>query len=423
MTRLALYTAVVLAVLTGVFVVWQLSGAVVLFALSLALAAAMRPIIRWLHRGGLPNLLALLTTYLLVFNSLALLIFLGVGPLVTQVRQLGTDFDTAYKTVVDNWPQGDRFERAVAERLPRPEDLSVAMAGERGAELLNTVLGATFGAFGLLVDLVIVIFLSIYWAMDQVHFERLWLSTLPVARRTPTRELWRSIETEVGAYVRSEAVQSALAGVLLWLGYAALGQRYSVLLALIGSIAWLVPWVGVVLAAAAVALLSLPAMALRETAVWTPLVPALLYTSAVLLFLQLAVEPRFFDRRRYNALITAVLIFGLAEVLGFVGLLLGPPLATALQIVGHEWMRQRLNANVSPAFRSDRALGERMSELREALGRAKSPSPEVANMVRRLEGLIAEAEPVLAAPDQETGGPQPAGMAPAGTAASMVLPH
>lgn len=399
MSRLALYTAVVLAVLTGVFIVWQLSGAVVLFALSLALAAAMRPIIRWLRRGGLPNLLALLTMYLLVFNTLALLVFLGIGPLVTQVQQLGTDFDAAYKTVVDTWPEGDRLQRAVAERLPRPEDLSIAMAGERGAEVLGTVLGATFGAFGLLVDLVIVIFLSVYWSMDQVHFERLWLSTLPVARRAPMRELWRSIESEVGAYGRSEAVQSLLAGLLLWMGYAALGQRYPVLLALIGAVAWLVPWVGVALAAAAVALLSLPALVLGQTAIWTPLVPALFYTLAVLLFLQLAVEPRFFDRRRYNALITAVLIFGLAEVLGLVGLLLGPPLATALQIIGHEWMRQRLTT--TPAVRSDRPLAERLAELQAALGRAKSPPPEVASMVRRLEGLIAEAAPILTAADEE----------------------
>lgn len=414
MSRLALYTAVVLAVLTGVFIVWQLSGAVVLFALSLALAAAMRPIIRWLHRGGLPNLLALLTTYLLVFNSVAVLVFLGIGPLVTQVRQLGTDFDNAYKTVVDKWPEGDRLQRAVAERLPRPEDLSVAMSSERGAEVLGTVLGATFGAFGLLVDLVIVIFLSVYWSMDQVHFERLWLSTLPVARRAPTRELWRAIESEVGAYVRSEAVQSLLAGVLLWLGYAALGQRYPVLLALIGAVAWLVPWVGVALAVAAVAIVSLSELVLGQTAGWTPLAPALLYTLAVLLFLQLAVEPRLFDRRRYNALITAVLIFGLAEVLGLVGLLLGPPLATALQIVGHEWMRQRLATSAAPAFRSDRPLAEQFAELQAALGRAKSPAPEVASMVRRLEGLIADAEPILAAEEEN----RARAVAPAATSTS-----
>lgn len=401
MSRLALHTAVVLAVLTGVFIVWQLSGAVVLFALSLALAAAMRPIIRRLRRGGLPNLLALLTTYLLVFNSLALLVLFAIGPLVTQVQQLGTDFDEAYKTVVDKWPEGERFERAVAERLPRPEDLSAAIASERGAEVLGSVLGATFGAFGMLVDLVIVIFLSVYWSMDQVHFERLWLSTLPVARRAPMRDLWRSIESEVGAYVRSEAVQSLLAGVILWLGYAALGQRYPIVLALIGSVAWLVPWVGVVLAAAAVALLSLPALVLGQIAAWTPLVPALLYTLAVLLFLQLAVEPRFFDRRRYNALITAVLIFGLADVLGLVGLLLGPPLATALQIVGHEWMRQRLATNAAPAFRSDRPLPERLADLQTALSRSKSPAPEVASMVNRLEGLIAEAGPLLAVAEEE----------------------
>lgn len=397
MIRLALNTVVVLAVLTGIYVVWQLRAPVVLFALSLAVAASVRPTIDWLARRGLPRLAAMAVAYLLVFGSIGLLALFIAGPLAAQVQQLGDDFVAAYQMAFDEWKEGDPAKRAIAAKLPPPDDLFGALAGEQGAALAHAALGATFTLFGMAVDLVIILFLGVYWSIDQVHFERLWLSMLPVERRGAARELWRAIEDEVGAYVRSEAVQCLAAGLLLWLGYAALGTRYPVLLALVGAIAWLVPWIGVLLAASAVATLSLPAILLDPSGAWRSLLPALLHTSAVLLALQLWVEPRFFDRRRYNALITAVIIFGMADLAGLLGLVLGAPLAAALQIAGHQWMRLRL----APDAESQQAalsFGQRLSAARAALQKRKRPSPELANMIDRLAAIADDAETLLTQP-------------------------
>lgn len=391
MQRLALNTAAALAVLTGVYIAWQLLGAVLLFLLSLGLAAALRPMISFLTRRRLPKLLALLTVYLLVSAAILILATAAAGPLGAQIPALGRDFDDAYHTVISEWPQGDRLQRAIASRLPRPEDLYPALTGGEGAALLHKLLGATFGLFGLLVDLVIAVFLSAYWLIDRVHFERLWLSLLAVERRAPMRELWRAVEREVGAYVRSELLQCVAAGVLLWLGYWTLGQRYPAVLALIGAVAWLVPWVGVLIAVGAVSVLSLPTVLLAEETTLTTMLPAVLFTAAVLLFLERIVEPRLFDRRRYNSLITAIVIIGMAEAAGLVGLLLGPPLAAALQIVGHEWMRMRMASAASASPPSIESLRERLTQLQADLARRKSPAPELVNVVNRLAALVEQA--------------------------------
>lgn len=403
MRRLALNTASALAVLAGVYLAWQLRGAVLLFLLSLGLAAALRPMIGLLARRGFPKILALITAYLLVSAALLLMAALAAAPLGAQVQALGGDFDDAYHTVIAQWPKGDRLQRAIASRLPRPEDIYPALTGNEGAALLQKVLGVTFGLFGLLVDLVIAVFLSAYWLIDRVHFERLWLSLLPVERRAPMRELWRAVEREVGAYIRSELLQSIAAGALLWLGYWLLGQRYPAVLALIGAVAWLVPWVGVLIAVGAVSVLSVPGILLAEETALTTMLPAALYTAGVLLFLERVVEPRLFDRRRYNSLITAIVIIGMAEVAGLFGLLIGPPLAAALQIVGHEWMRMRVASATSAEPPSLDSLRGRMSQLRADLERRKSPAPELVSVVNRLAALIDEAGPVAEPPPCEVG--------------------
>jgi putative permease len=396
MSRVALNTVIVLAVLVGVYVVWQLRVAAVLFALSLALAASLRPSIAWLVRRGLPNLVALSLAYLLVFGSLALMLAVAAGPLVSEVQSFGDDFVAAYERLYERLHDKSIPRREELTALPPPDDLFAALAGEQGAALLQTVVGATFSLFGMVVDLVIVIFLGVYWSFDQVHFERLWLSLLPVERRRTARDVWQAIESDLGAYVRSEAIQSIAAGVLLWGGYRMLGQPYPVLLAFIGAIAWLIPWVGVLVAVGAVALLSVPALLLDLHTALGSLVPSLLYTSGVLLVLQQYVEPRVFDRRRYNALVTAVIIFGMAEVAGVAGLVFGAPLAAALQIAGRHWMRWRIAPPTGTAIGN--SFGERLSQVHAALERQKRPTPELVSLVDRLATLVARSEELLHRP-------------------------
>ena len=132
--------------------------------------------------------------------------------------------------------------------LPTPDKLFEAVTGEQGQFVLPAVLSFTEGVGGIASGVILVLFLSIYWSINQIHFERLWLSLLPSEQRKQARGVWRTIEPNLGAYIRSEIVQSLLAGLLLGLGYWLLGSQYPILMALIGALAWLIPLVGAPLA-------------------------------------------------------------------------------------------------------------------------------------------------------------------------------
>ena len=76
------------------------------------------------------------------------------------------------------------------------------------------------------------IILSLYWSADQMRFERLALSVFPKKHHQRIRQIWRSVETGVGAYVRSEVIQSVLAGIILGTGYGLMGVPYPTILAI-----------------------------------------------------------------------------------------------------------------------------------------------------------------------------------------------
>jgi predicted PurR-regulated permease PerM len=396
MKRLALITATIVATLLGVGLAWQLRGVILIFFASLATAAALRPVATWLAGHGLRWGAALAISYLAAAASLALLVSTSLTGVASDIDRLSVDFGHAYERVIQDWPSGSPLQQTLARYLPKGDEIEGPLGGMFIERIKNWLLGLTLGFVETIINIVLVVVLSVYWSFDRVAFERLWLSILPVERRGPARDIWREIEQESGAYLRSEIIQCAAAGLLLNAGFVLLGHPYPALLALIGALAWVIPWIGGLLAVAAVFVFSMAAsMTPGGPSLMAAAVPASVYTMAVLSFLEFVVEPRLFDRRRYNAILMVVLLVGLTEWLGLLGMLLGPPLAAALQILGGHVLEQRQQA-VTDATSAPASLQTRLERIRATLANTEQSRPELASLLDRLSELLEQAKQVPA---------------------------
>ena len=325
MKRVALFTALVMATLLVVLLLWQFRAVVWLFILSLAVAATVRPLIERLVHRGVPTGVALLAVYLLGILALAGLIVAISQPLVQEMQHLANDFINTYENVLSTWPKGSLVQQMVAAQLPVANALLAEVTGSQGMALAQTALGFTLSVADMVSQAFLVLVLSLYWSVDQVRFERLWLSLLQTKDRVSARNIWRSVEVGLGAYIRSEFGQSLLAVLVLSVGYTLIGVRYPVLLALVGGVFWFIPLVGgalVFLVALGVGLLGGPLVA-AET---------LVLTLVVLAALELVVEPRLFNRKQYNPILILLVMIAMTDAFGVLGLILGPPFAVAIQI-------------------------------------------------------------------------------------------
>jgi predicted PurR-regulated permease PerM len=391
MKRLAVITSVVLLTLMGVWVLWQFRGVVVLFVLSLAVAAALRPFVDRQVALGWSRTAALVFVYALALALGFVIVWSVGGPLLADLRTVADRFVLAYDQLWATWPTGTDFQQAVVTALPPPEDLYAAIAGPRGEAALQGLLGVTLSLFDLLGNAAIVLVMSLYWGADQARFERLWLSALPAEARARAREIWRAIETGVGAYIRSEFTQSLLAGMLLGLGYWGLGLPYPTLLAVVSALVWLVPWLG-----AALALLPVLSVA------WMlgPVVALLagIFTVLVFVVLEFVVEPRLYNRRQYSALLVVFTLLALGQAFGLLGVLAAAPLAAAVQILVTHLTTPASTPAAQPIDDQFLALEERLTSVRALLARSpEPPEPQAASLVDRLEALIDAAGEVLQA--------------------------
>lgn len=379
MIRLIRYTIVVLTTLVILLLIWQFISAIVLFLLSLAVAAALRPLINSITGRYVPKRIALGVIYFLLTAAILSSFWLIGTPLVDELQRATDESIAAYDRAKAEWPEtGTAFQQALAEQLPPSADLYRVLVSEQSIPALASVFGVAQNFLSTLGQIAVILILSLYWSADQFRFERLGLSLLPQEHHTRALHIWRSMETGVGEYLRSELVQSVLTGLLLWLGYSVLGIQYPVLLALWGAIVRLIPWFGAVIAV-------LPALVIGIGISSTVGILATLYTIGILLMLNLVIEPRFFPRYKYSSLLIVLFVIALAETIGFIGVILAPPLAVAVQILfQHLYPLPELTA--SQVSEQVVELRKRLLELRRRI--QNSRRRESIRLVERLQRLV-----------------------------------
>jgi predicted PurR-regulated permease PerM len=395
--KLMKFAVAVMTTLLGLVILWQFSNVVFYVLLSLMLAAAMRPMVTRLAGKKVLVRLAWIFLYLFILGGLGFLLFLSVDKAINEIQLLSKTLSARDKWLLPVWLEGSPFQQSLINRLPAPSKLFEAITGDQGQLVLPTILGVSQGVGSFVSGILIILFLSIYWSINQIHFERLWLSLLPTELRKKARGAWRVIESDVGVYLRSEVAQSLLAGIILGLGVWLLGSPYPAFLALAGVFASLVPVVGIVLIVTTVLLMGL--LTSSSLGIFTALYALILFIS-----LNMIVKNRLFKIRWDNSILTVVLLIALADAFGIVGLLLAPPLSVVCQIL---WSRLIIHHSVSGAATNISDLMERQTRLRDSISAMDEPPlPLITSSMERLAGLIAKAEPILLAA-QSVNTPEP----------------
>jgi predicted PurR-regulated permease PerM len=326
--------------------------------------------------------------YLAALGGFVFLFFLTGKIAINEIQQLSHSVSVQDKWILPLWLEGSSFQQTLVAQLPTPGKLFEAFTGDQGQLVLPALLGITKGFSGMVSGLLIIMFLSLYWIINQVHFERLWLSLLPSGQRKRARGIWRTIEPDLGAYIRCQIINSLLAGLLLGLGYWALGSPYPVLLALAGALACLIPVIGMALA-------MIPPLLVGLLTSWQLSLFTVLFTLIILVALGLWVKPRIFNRKWDNPILTLMILIILAKAFSLLGIIIAPPVSAICQILWSLLVSHRL-ASGAAAQVSD--LKERQEHVWDTIKAMNEPPlPLVTSSMEQLASLIEKAEPVLQA--------------------------
>jgi putative permease len=384
--KLVMFSTAILTTLLALVLFWQFRVVVVYVLISLALAAALRPLLRRLDGRKFMVRLAWILLYLAVVGGIGVLLFFTGKWVTAEIQDLGKSLSIQDTWILPSWLASSTFQQTLTAWLPPPSKLLQAITGDQGQLVLPTVLNFLQNTGSVVTGFIVITFLGIYWSINQVHFERLWLSLLPSGQRKQARGVWRVVEPEIGAYIRGAIIQSLITGVLLGLGFWAIGSPYPALLAFIGAFASLIPIIGTVLLVILVLLVGL--LTSLPLSLFT-----VLFAIAILIAMKIWIKPRIYKGKWENHILTIVLLIALADALGVIGLIIAPILSVICQIL---WNRLVSHRHLAGAAEQISDLKERQERVRAKVEAMAEPHlPLVTSSMERLDQLMAQADPIL----------------------------
>lgn len=376
-------TTTILLTLSVVGLAWQFWGIVLLFVVSLAVAAMMREPVEWLVGKGLSRGLSIGLVLFIGLGAIALLIFLITPILIDRIPLLIADFVTTYDGFKEQLAKTNTIQGTLARSLPSTDAIFGSLTSEEPGGIMQIAIGLTGSVLDTLVQSISVIFLAAYWSMDRTYFERLWLSLLPPNQRTQMRRTWRAIESDVGEYLRSEALQCIFGGFALFAVFFLIGVKYPVTLACLVALLWLLPVIGPLVAI--VPTLIVGFISSPITAVIATILMLVLYTAT-----QLFIVRRLYSSARFASTISLLMMLILVDAMGMVGLLVAPILASIFQI----FLTNALMTEAAPIDAPTiQTLNERLEQMHQAMKNSSAATaPATANLANRLEKLVHQIE-------------------------------
>lgn len=384
MKRIMAYTAVVLATVCGVYLLWQFRPVLLLFVLSLSVAAMFRPAIEWLIRRRVPRTVAQITVYLAIAGGIIALILLAGNVVLRETNEAANVAFVQYEQLHRRWEAGEAWQQAMAGRLPQPFAVGALRETELG-QVLPSVMSVVTGFAGTVAVVLLILALGLYWTSDQYRFERLWLSLLPSRRRAYARDNWRDMEASIGSYLRSQTVQSLLAALALGIAGWIAGYPFPLLLAVAGALGAFVPLIGGVFAAFVAVALGL----VHSTGM---AVAAGVYVVGVFIVLEFVVEPRLWPRESRSFLLALVITIPMLDAFGIWGLLAAPLLAAVLETFIKNAYQYAVAGRRGELDLE--ALKLRYELLAERLAVAENGeiAPELHSLANRLAGLLSDSQ-------------------------------
>jgi len=250
--KIALWTATILLVILGFVFLWLIRNILFLVFLSILFATGIEPVVRWLRRGPFNRTTGILVVYSLIMGFIALLIYLTVPPLIDEANRLIatlTNPESARATIaqIDN-----AFFRDITSQIYNAFS-DVGRNFKLNADTLSiglTVLEALFSG-------VTVFVIAYYWLTERTMLKRFIFSLIPEQKRPNARTLWVNVEDKLGAWTRGQLLLMVFIGVLAGIGYAIMGLKYALVLAVFAGLTELIPLVGPYIGGAPAVLIAL----------------------------------------------------------------------------------------------------------------------------------------------------------------------
>ena len=318
---------------TNLFIICLLAlivyvGGSILIPLGFAMMLAMLllPVVKWLVRKGIPDILASILAILIA------IIFVGgiLYFLSSQIAGFMEDLPAIKEKLQQHWTSFQQWVNETFNISKQQQEQAVQSAKENVQSSGSGSMG-TFVA-GLASGLITMILLPIYTFLILFYrklIHQFLVDVFPSGERKKVEEVLEESNTIVRAYMIGLLVEMLIVTVLNVIGFLIIGIQYAIFLAVLAAVLNLIPYIGMLIASVICVAVTLTTSDSTSAIVWT---------GAILIIVQF-IDNNFImpyivgSKVRINALVSiiGVLIGGLLA--GISGMFLSIPVMAIMKAV------------------------------------------------------------------------------------------
>ena len=256
----ALALAVFLAFLAGLiwgltWVAQQLSSLLLPLAVAGILAYLLDPVVDGLERMKVPRVRGILLVFflgvmliLMAMSTVVPRLIVETQELAKQVPQLSNQVENKVKAWLERSTWGEKAQRAWEGDLGENFQAWISTAAPTASSWALSQLSKVASWFGLVVGFAMVPVYVFYFLLEKRGIESHWTNYLPIKESRAKEEavfILKSINEYLILFFRGQVLVALADGVLLTVGFFAIGLNYALLLGLVAGFLSIVPFLGV----------------------------------------------------------------------------------------------------------------------------------------------------------------------------------
>ena len=349
---LMLFLAIVGALFWGLgWALQRLTPVLLPLAVAGIIAYLLDPVVDYLQRWGLQRSWAILLVFLLGLGIIVGICAFIIPALIVQVKDLADQIPYYRDKIifeVQQWLSSHRWGQKFKDAWATDLRTNLQSWAQRAAPAVSAWFVAQASRiaswFGLLVGIAMVPVYLFYLLLEKEGIKRSWTDYLPIHESRWKDEVVFII-TQINDYLilffRGQVLVALCDGILLTIGFFAIGLNYALLLGMVAGLLSIVPFLGV-----AISIVPALLLALVQYGDW--LHPALvLGVFAVVQFLEgFVISPKIMGDRVGLHPLTIILAVMVGTTLmgGIIGGILAIPLTAALRVLMFRYVWIKRNA-------------------------------------------------------------------------------
>lgn len=294
----------------SLLVIWQLRDLVLLFFLCFIFMEALNPAVLWLQKFRIPQILAILIIYVLIWTALSLSLVSAIPIIVTET----TNLIKVLPSTLDK----------ITLLGVNPVDISSQL------KLLENIPGSfattVVSFFSNLVSVFAFFVITFYLLLERKHFEKHASKYLSPVNAEKAIQIMNLLENRLGRWVSGQFSLMFMIGILSYIGYFLMGLNYALPLGIIAGFLEMVPNIGPIITSVLAGLVGLtvsPTLGLIAVG-WGVVIQQLENNLIVPKIMK--------DSVGLNPLVTIFLIAIGASLAGVVGAIIAVPLYITLTV-------------------------------------------------------------------------------------------